>query len=57
MAKPKCPNCAIEGVENIVSEGSEAKSKGGDHWFEVAFCDNCGHIYNVYPKVVNPPFN
>jgi uncharacterized Zn finger protein len=55
MANPKCPNCEAEGIEYVVSEESEKMSNGGDAWFEVAYCDQCGHIYNVFPKVVYPP--
>lgn len=55
VAKPKCPECGVEGIEHIVSEDSNESSKGGDAWFNVAYCDKCGHIYGVFAKYVNAP--
>lgn len=55
MAEPKCPECKVEGLEHIVSEKSHKESRGGDAWFEVAYCEPCGHIYGVFPKVVYGP--
>lgn len=55
MVEPKCPSCGVIGVDKIVSTESEAKSKGGDAWFEIAHCDDCGHVYGVFPKVVLEP--
>jgi uncharacterized Zn finger protein len=52
-AKPKCPSCGVQGIEHIVSKNSTKESRGGDAKFEVAFCDSCGHIYGVFPKVVS----
>lgn len=52
-AKPKCPECKIEGIEHIVSEDSEEQNGAGDPWFQVAYCDECGHVYGVFAKVVN----
>lgn len=54
-AEPKCPDCGVTGIEKIVSEESDARSKGGDAWFEVASCYDCGHVYGVFPKVVHSP--
>ena len=54
-AGPKCPSCGTVGIEHIVSVESTAQSNGGDPWFEVAYCDNCGHVYGVFPKVVLTP--
>ncbi len=55
MAKPTCPECAAEGIEHIVSQDSDEQTKGGDAWFNVAFCNNCGHIYGVFAKIVHKP--
>ena len=55
MAKPTCPECAAEGIEHIVSEESTETSKGGDAWFNVAYCSSCGHIYGVFAKRVLGP--
>lgn len=52
MAEPKCPDCGVGGMAHIISEVSDLKSKGGDAWFEVAFCDQCGHVYGVFAKHV-----
>lgn len=52
MAGPMCPKCNIAGIENIYSEESKKESKGGDAWFEVVYCANCGHIYGVFAKHV-----
>ncbi len=52
MAEPKCPECGVQGINHIVSEKSNQQSKGGDAWFEVAYCDGCGHVYGVFPKHV-----
>jgi len=50
MAEPKCPACSIEGIEHIVSKDSQEKARDNRAWFQVAFCDNCGHIYGVFAK-------
>ncbi|WP_307941546.1 transcriptional regulator [Pseudomonas mosselii] len=55
MAQPKCPDCGITGIEHITCEESTVQSKGGDPWFEVAFCDACGHVYGVFAKIVKGP--
>ncbi|WP_100488291.1 transcriptional regulator [Sporolactobacillus pectinivorans] len=55
MAEPKCPECGIVGMDHIVSEKSIQSSPIGDPWFNVAFCDQCGHIYGVFAKTVNHP--
>jgi hypothetical protein len=54
-AQPKCPDCGARGLHHIVSEPSRKESKGGDPWHEVVFCDQCGHVYGVYAKVVYSP--
>lgn len=55
MAEPKCPECGVVGLGNIVSEGSAEKSKGGDDWFDVVFCSECGHVYGVFNKISLEP--
>lgn len=50
MAEPKCPSCSIEGMEHIVSKDSDEKARDNRAWFQVAFCDSCGHIYGVFAK-------
>lgn len=51
-AQPSCPGCTVEGMEHIICK------KGGDVTsgrkkltaspFMVIFCDQCGHVYNVF---------
>jgi uncharacterized Zn finger protein len=53
--EPKCPDCGVIGIENIVSQDSEEESKAGDAWFNVAYCEKCGHVYGVFAKTVNSP--
>ena len=52
MAEPKCPQCSTEGIEHIVSKDSAEKSRQGKSWFNVAHCDQCGHIYGVFSKYI-----
>jgi len=55
MAEPTCPKCNIAGIDNIASKNSTEQSKGGDTWFNVAYCKGCGHVYGVFAKIVNSP--
>lgn len=55
MAEPNCPSCEVVGIEYIVSKDSEEESGNGEAWFNVAYCDNCGHVYGVFAKTVNKP--
>ena len=55
MAEPKCPSCNVQGIAYIVSTESEEQSKGGDAWFNVAHCSECGHVYGVFAKIVRGP--
>ena len=48
MAEPKCNECHAIGMDNILSQDSEAKTQRGDPWFHVVYCGNCGHIYGVF---------
>lgn len=61
LNQPRCPECKIIGNEHIHCLPSKIESKGGDPWFETAFCVNCGHVYGVFAKVVyeptRPPIN
>ena len=52
MADPKCPECGIEGTAHIGVQASEAQSQAGEPWFQVAYCDGCGHVYGVFAKIV-----
>jgi len=54
MAEPKCPECQIEGIEHIVSKDSVERAKDNHAWFQVAYCDGCGHIYGVFAKHTIP---
>lgn len=55
MAEPKCPACGIEGIKHIVASDSAEKSRDGKAWFNVAYCDSCGHVYGVFAKHVFGP--
>jgi len=55
IAEPKCPECKIQGIKFITKSDSEITSKGGDTWFDIVHCTQCGHVYGVYAKVVYPP--
>lgn len=52
MAEPTCPSCNIEGIENMVSKESNETAKNGKQWFDVVYCNNCGHVYGVFAKHV-----
>jgi hypothetical protein len=52
MAEPNCPKCGTHGLDKIVSSGSSEESKGGDPWFNVVHCSECGHVYGVFAKHV-----
>ena len=52
---PKCPSCGIIGIEHIVSDDSTEQSKGGDAWFNVAYCENCGHVHGIFNKISISP--
>ena len=53
MAEPECPECAAQGVDNITSK---LTPPGGEYpnpmldIYKVIFCNQCGHIYGVFPK-------
>ena len=50
MAEPKCPECGVTGMRNIVSKESEERSKTKQPWFLVVHCDDCGYVYGVLTK-------
>lgn len=54
-AQPKCPSCEIQGLEHIVSKRSVEEAQNGDAWFNIAYCDECGHVYGIFNKVVHEP--
>ncbi len=50
MSEPKCPDCGVQGVENILSTPSKEQSRERKPWFYVAHCGECGHIYGIFTK-------
>tara|TARA_B100001113_G_C20704810_1_gene446743 strand:- start:146 stop:346 length:201 start_codon:yes stop_codon:yes gene_type:complete len=52
MAEPKCPDCGVQGIEQIVSGESEERSRNRQPWFLVVYCRSCGHVYGVVAKHV-----
>lgn len=52
MSQPKCPSCQVQGMEHMISKESRERSKKGHSWFYAVFCDQCGHVYGVFPKHV-----
>ena len=50
IAAPKCPACAITGIEHIVSVPSQERSRAKQPWFYIIQCANCGHVYNTLSK-------
>lgn len=54
-AQPKCPQCNIEGVEYISSIDSAERSNSDEPWFNIAYCNQCGHIYGVFNKIQLQP--
>jgi uncharacterized Zn finger protein len=52
MTEPRCPDCNIEGIENIVSKESVERSRTRQPWYLVIHCKNCGHVYDILAKHV-----
>lgn len=52
MNEPKCPECGVWGMENIVTKPSVEERKRGESLFHVVFCKKCGHVYGVFAKDV-----
>jgi len=55
MAEPKCPECKVVGKKHIVSSESDQQSNGGDAWFDIVHCSECGHVFGVFAKVTYSP--
>jgi len=51
-AQPKCPDCQAAGLDNIVSAESKEKNGAGDAWFNIVYCQKCGHIYGIFSKYI-----
>ena len=49
--EPKCPQCSVTGVDQIVSRKGGGGSGRGKQFivspFNVIFCNQCGHVYGV----------
>ena len=49
--EPKCPSCAVVGIEHIVSRKGGSGSARGKHFvlapFNIVLCNACGHVYGV----------
>lgn len=49
--EPKCPSCAVVGIDHIVSRKGGSGSARGKHFvlspFNVVLCNACGHVYGV----------
>ena len=55
MAEPKCPECGVVGADHLVSKESKERSNDREPWFNIVFCDQCGHVYGLYSKVIINP--
>lgn len=53
-AQPQCPSCQVKGKEHIVSMAGDQKAPGGLAKFEIVHCEQCGHVYTVYPNFMIP---
>jgi curved DNA-binding protein CbpA len=53
-AEPKCPACAVVGVDRIVSRKAGSNTARGKQFilapFNIVFCSACGHVYGVTPS-------
>ncbi|MCY3821723.1 MAG: transcriptional regulator [Gammaproteobacteria bacterium] len=52
MAEPTCPKCNAAGIEHFASKRSVQQSRGGDPWYFVIYCGECGHVYEILAKHV-----
>jgi|GEM_PF-908315 len=50
VAEPKCPDCGIQGLGEVVSTPSKERSRAKQPWFYIVHCANCGHVYNTIAK-------
>jgi uncharacterized Zn finger protein len=48
--EPKCPSCAVVGIDTIVSTPSAERSRTKQPWFYIVHCARCGHVYNTIAK-------
>lgn len=48
--EPKCPSCAVVGIDNIVSTPSKERSRSKQPWFYIVHCGRCGHVYDTIAK-------
>ena len=52
--EPKCPSCAVVGMEHVLSRRGSAPAGRGKQFilapFNIVFCDSCGHVYGVTPN-------
>jgi hypothetical protein len=52
MAEPKCPSCGVQGIDHIVAQDSKETTRNDLPLFNVAYCEECGHVYGVFAKYV-----
>ena len=49
--EPKCPQCSVVGIDQIVTRKGGAGSAKGKQFvlspFNIVFCSACGHVYGV----------
>lgn len=51
-AKPKCPECGVEGIEHFTIGDIGKGSPPGVPRFESIYCDGCGHVYQVFQNFI-----
>ena len=49
MKEPKCPSCEIIGTEHITYKINIKNTSNTSKKFNIAYCTECGHIYNIFP--------
>lgn len=49
--EPKCPSCAVVGIDHLISRKGRSASARGKHFvlapFNVVLCNACGHVYGI----------
>ena len=49
--EPKCPSCAVVGIEHVVSRKGGSGGARGKQFvaapFNVVLCNGCGHVYGI----------
>lgn len=53
-AQPKCPSCGAEGKDKVINTASDQKVSGGMSKFDIVHCNECGHVYGVFPNFLIP---